>query len=71
MFYFKSVISGELLFCELNAFIKIQKYPGKQMGGSPQFLNWPRTDHQTNTQNECLHVYWRLLDLACVAGAWK
>ena len=43
------------------------------MGGSPQFLNWPRTDHQTNTQNECLHVYWRLLDLACVAGytGWR
>ena len=42
--------------------IKIQKYPGKQMGGSPQFLNWPRTDHQTNTQKDFLHMYWRLMD---------
>lgn len=53
MFYFKSVISGELLFCELKACYKDSKQMGgKQMGGSPQFLNWPRTDHQTNTQKD-------------------
>ena len=34
------------------------------MGGSPQFLNWPRTDHQTNTQKDFLHMYWRLMDRA-------
>lgn len=32
------------------------------MGESPQFLNWPRTDHQTNTQKDFLHMYWRLMD---------
>lgn len=34
------------------------------MGESPQFLNWPRTDHQTNTQKDFLHMYWRLMDRA-------
>lgn len=34
------------------------------MGGSSQFLNWPRTDHQTNTQKDFLHMYWRLMDRA-------